>query len=31
MPVRRGAYEALKDILGPEYWSYTPDDPSTLP
>jgi hypothetical protein len=31
MPVRREAYEALKDILGPEYWSYTPGDPSTLP
>ena len=31
IPVRRGAYEALKDLLGPEYWSYTPDDPSTLP
>ena len=31
IPVRREAYEALKDILGPEYWSYTPGDPSTLP
>jgi hypothetical protein len=31
IPVRREAYEALKDILGPEYWSYTPDNPSTLP
>jgi hypothetical protein len=31
MPARRETYEALKDILGPEYWSYTPGDPSTLP
>jgi hypothetical protein len=31
MPVRRESYEALKEILGPEYWSYTPGDPSTLP
>jgi hypothetical protein len=31
IPVRREAYQALKDILGPEYWSYTPGDPSTLP
>jgi hypothetical protein len=31
IPVRRETYEALKNILGPEYWSYTPGDPSTLP
>jgi hypothetical protein len=31
MQVRRKAYEALKDIIGPEYWSYTPGDASTLP
>ena len=31
MPVRRESYAALKEILGPEYWSYTPGDPSTLP
>jgi hypothetical protein len=24
-------YTELKDYLGPEYWTYTPDDPSTLP
>jgi hypothetical protein len=29
--VRHESYAALKDILGPEYWSYTPGDPSTLP
>jgi len=31
IPVRRECYEALQDILGPEYWSYTPTDPSTFP
>jgi hypothetical protein len=31
IPFRRKSYEALGEILGPEYWSYTPDDPSTLP
>jgi hypothetical protein len=31
MPLRRESYEALSEILGPEYWSYTPGDPSTLP
>jgi hypothetical protein len=31
IPVRRECYEALKDILGPQYWSYTPTDPSTFP
>jgi hypothetical protein len=31
IPVRRGTYEALRDILGPEYWTYTPDDLSTIP
>lgn len=31
IPLRRKSYKALREILGPEYWSYTPDDPSTLP
>jgi hypothetical protein len=31
IPLRRKSYEALREILGPEYWSYTPDDSSTLP
>jgi hypothetical protein len=28
---RSAGYEQLKEILGPEYWSYTPEDPTTLP
>jgi hypothetical protein len=31
IPVRCEIYEALKEILDPEYWTYMPDDPSTLP
>jgi hypothetical protein len=31
MSLRREGYQALKNLLGPEYWSYTPGDPTTLP
>jgi hypothetical protein len=28
---RQEMYNEMKNYLGPEYWSYTPEDPSTLP
>jgi hypothetical protein len=28
---RSEMYQGLKDVLGPDYWTYTPDNPATLP
>ena len=28
---RSAMYENLKDAIAPDYWSYTPEDPATLP